>query len=199
MLLPLSFAPEEFLSLAPILPCRRHPPPHPLAAGRAMVHTYGSEPSVNQKVFLPSFKYSYGVFHADQCYAVSYAILTPPGGERREVGRDKVCFFLAGRGNIRGEKAVAYGTQFAPLSPSTPGQEIAMGAGERRGGDQTLIVCAAIFIPREDACWALCPPQTAARRRTCGDAVRHCLRSRSRASAKTTRACDWLRRPTFVF
>ena len=50
----------------------------PPAAGRAMIRTYGSEPSVNQKVLLPSFMQSYGAFHADQCCVVCYAILTPP-------------------------------------------------------------------------------------------------------------------------
>jgi len=85
---------------------RRHRP----AAGRAMVHTHGSEPSVNQNVVLPSFMESYGSFHAHQCYPVCYAILTPLGGARRELGSQSSYFFLAGRGNIWGEKTVAYGT-----------------------------------------------------------------------------------------
>jgi len=53
---------------------RRHPP----FAGRTMVRAYGSEPSVNQKDYLPSFMQSHGAPPAEQCNAVCYVILTPP-------------------------------------------------------------------------------------------------------------------------
>jgi len=122
VLLPISIAPEKFLSLPPVVSCRRRPPAPRPAAGRAMVHTHGSEPSVNQNVLLPSFIQSYGALHAHQCYTVCYAILTTLGEARREVGSQSFYFFLAGRGNIRGEKTVTYGTQSAPLSSSTAGQ-----------------------------------------------------------------------------
>jgi len=121
---------------------RRHRP----AAGRAMVHTHGSEPCVNQNIVLPLFLQSYGSFHARQCYTVCYAILTILDEARRAVGSRSFYFFLAGRGKIMKEKTVPYGTQSAPLSPPTAGQSFTMGAGLCTGGDQTLVVCCRYFF-----------------------------------------------------
>jgi len=92
-----------FLPSYHVVVVRRRPRP---AAGRAMVHTHGSEPSVNQNVLLRSFISSYGAFHAHQCYTVCYAILTPLGGARREVGSQSFYFFWQGEG-ISGEKKLS--------------------------------------------------------------------------------------------
>jgi len=134
---PLSSAPAGFRSLAPLLPChRRPPPPDTPAAGRAMIRTDGSEPSVNQKASLPSFTQTGGAFHAGQCDAVFLQDTSSPG---LTFATFAVFSVLSGRGNIRGRQSCRYGTPCAPVSP--PCQEISMSAGERWGSEQTLVFC----------------------------------------------------------
>jgi len=83
------------------------------------VSYYGSEPSLNQKVSLPSFMRSHGALRADPCCAVCYAILTSPPLCSKLFLFTILTSFLTGRGSMWGRKSCRYRKQCAEETPPT--------------------------------------------------------------------------------